>query len=74
MCLGVPICGYVHVSAGSCEGQKKALDSLEVQVVWGLNLGPLKEQQVILIPEATSACASSQHRNQSQDRYTFFPS
>lgn len=66
------ICGYVRVSAGSCEGQKKALDSLEVQVVWGLSLGPLKEQQAIVIPEATSACASSLDRNQIQDRYIFF--
>lgn len=39
MCLGVSICGYVHVSAGSCEGQKRALVLLEVQVVLGIDSG-----------------------------------
>ena len=33
------ICGYVHVGAGSREGQKRALDPLEVQAVLGIDPG-----------------------------------
>lgn len=49
MCMCVPVCGYVQVSAGPCGGQKRVLDPLEVELqtvvsevscdCWELNLG-----------------------------------
>lgn len=54
----LPVWVYVPCAHGACEGQKKVLNSLELELTdgrellrkfWGLNLGPRDKQPVLLM-------------------------
>lgn len=57
------VCGYAHMSAGALIGQKRAAESLELELsscelqplhgCWGLNSDPLEAQQTFFTTETS---------------------